>query len=133
MRAEPAGTSCVERKTRQRDAIKEVMLHTVRPLGPQEILDAAAGSVPNLGIATVYRAIKELLAEGFLSKVEMPGEPARYERADLKHHHHFHCRSCGKVYDIAGCPGNLANAAPKGFKVESHELLLFGVCDRCGK
>ncbi|MCZ7646863.1 MAG: transcriptional repressor [Planctomycetota bacterium] len=123
----------MERKTRQREAIRNAMQNTSRPLGPQEILAATKGVVPDIGIATIYRALKELVAEGWLRKVELPGEPARYERSDLKHHHHFHCRTCGKVYDIDGCSGELSKLTPKGFRVETHEILLFGLCAQCAR
>lgn len=48
---------------------------------PREVLDEARGNVPNMGIATVYRTVKALVEEGWLSPVEMLGQPQRYERA----------------------------------------------------
>ncbi len=109
------------------------MAETNRPLEVNEIHGMAREKVSNLGIATVYRALKDLVEEGWLKKVELPGQAVFYERSDLKHHHHFHCRSCGKVYDISTCPGTLASAAPQGFKVEDHELVLYGQCAVCRK
>ena len=71
----------MERRTRQRAALKEAIERAARPLTPQEILEAGQAVVPGLGIATVYRNVKALLAEGWLQKVEMPGSADRYERA----------------------------------------------------
>ncbi|MGE0495064.1 MAG: Fur family transcriptional regulator [Vulcanimicrobiota bacterium] len=119
------------RSTRQRSAIREAIKAAGRPLCTDEILQLARQEVPNLGIATVYRAVKALLDERWLHAVELPGQTTLYERAGLGHHHHFHCRQCGKVYDIDGCPGNLGRLVPEGFQLEDHDLTLYGRCDAC--
>ncbi|ANM29350.1 Fur family transcriptional regulator [Acidobacteria bacterium Mor1] len=121
----------MQRQTNQRDAIRRVFEASARPLSPQEILREARREVPGLGIATVYRAVKTLTTSGFLSPVELPGAPARYERAGKQHHHHFHCRSCDRVYDVDACPGAIGKLSPEGFELESHEIVLYGRCDRC--
>jgi Fur family ferric uptake transcriptional regulator len=95
------------------------------------VLELAQGKVARLGIATVYRNLKALESEGWLAPVSLPGQPVHYERSGLRHHHHFHCRACGKVYDVNDCPGNIKRLAPKGFTVENHELTLYGVCRNC--
>ena len=119
------------RHTRQRDAIHSAFAAAGRPLSPQEALELARRTVPQLGIATVYRSIARLLADGTLVSVELPGSPSRYELAGLSHHHHFHCGSCGRVYDLPGCPGNMERLIPSGFKLERHELVLYGNCAGC--
>ena len=107
-----------------------VVSRYVRDLG-QEILEAAQSEVPRLGIATVYRNVRALLEEGWLQVVDLPGAPSRYEMADKDHHHHFHCRSCDSVYDIEDCPGSLKELTPRGYRLESHEIILYGLCSGC--
>ncbi len=121
----------MERNTAQRRAIRQVFLDTDRPLSTAEVLAAAQAHARGLGIATVYRAIKSLLAERFLVTVELPGEPARYEVAGKDHHHHFLCKRCGKMYEVEGCPKNLLAMVPQGFQLEGHDVLLYGACDKC--
>ena len=77
------------RKTKQRDAVRAILEGAQRPLSVDELLKAASRRVKGLGVATVYRAVGALVAEGWIETVEIPGEPARYERADKGHHHHF--------------------------------------------
>jgi Fur family ferric uptake transcriptional regulator len=84
-------------------------------------------------MATVYRSVKSLVESGEVVAVELPGEPARYEAAGKHHHHHFHCRTCKKVYEVEGCPGELDALVPKGFELESHELVLYGRCLACNR
>lgn len=119
------------RRTRQRDAIWQVLEQAARPLGPQEMLDLAQSEVPGLGIATVYRNIKTLVSEGRLRVVELPGAPDRYEVAGKHHHHHFHCRSCDKVFEVETCSGDFDAITPAGFELEDHEITLYGLCSLC--
>lgn len=121
----------MERITRQRNSIYSVIEAAARPLLPVEIHTAAQVEVPALGIATVYRGIKQLIEAGEIQVVELPGEPARYELTGHKHHHHFQCKSCQRVFDVHACPGDMQKLAPKGFTVEGHELTLYGLCSEC--
>ncbi len=121
----------MERSTRQRDAIKSVIDSAQRPLSPQEILESAKAQVAGLGMATVYRNLKSLVESSSLVVVSLPGESARYESAGHKHHHHFHCTGCNKVFDVHQCLGKMLNLAPAGFTVERHELTLYGTCAQC--
>lgn len=119
------------RKTDQKSAIRETIEVAERPLTAQEICDEAQGLVPGLGIATVYRNVKNLCATGWLRAVELPGEPARYEQAEMDHHHHFQCDDCGRVFDVHGCPGGVRDILPRGFQLRSHEIVMYGRCDAC--
>jgi Fur family ferric uptake transcriptional regulator len=121
----------IQRETRQRRAIRKTFEETGHPLSPKELLDAAREHVDGLGIATVYRNLKSLQDDGWIVPVDLPGEPSRYEIAGKDHHHHFHCRSCDRVYEVDGCPGNLRSVTPEGFQLESHEFVLYGLCEAC--
>ena len=120
-----------ERSTRQRHAILSAIRESGRPLLPNEVLEIARVDAPGVGIATVYRNLKSMLEEGVVQLVNLPGENSRYELRDMPHHHHFLCRQCGRVFDIAGCPGSLDALAPPGFVTDGHELTLYGRCAEC--
>jgi Fur family ferric uptake transcriptional regulator len=123
----------MERSTRQGTAIRAAIEREGRPLSPQEVLEAARGEVPSLGIATVYRNLKDLLESGEIGLVALPGESPRYEsrQAAGHHHHHFRCDRCGRVFDVQGCGGLSGIAVPPGFAVQRHEITLYGVCAEC--
>ncbi|HVR52587.1 MAG TPA: transcriptional repressor [Pseudorhodoferax sp.] len=121
----------MERTTRQRDAIRQALVQAGRPLLPTEILAAAQVEVPALGIATVYRNLKQLAEAGEVQSVELPGEAPRFEAGGHHHHHHFSCTVCQRVFDVHACPGDMQKLAPAGFQVERHELTLYGRCDEC--
>ncbi|MCC6953760.1 MAG: transcriptional repressor [Deltaproteobacteria bacterium] len=119
------------RNTKQRDAIRSAFEREDRPLSPEEVLALAKEESTQIGIATIYRSIKGLVAEGWLTTVELVGEPPRYERSGKHHHHHFRCRICNKVYDLEGCLGHLDRLVPQGFRVEDHHIILDGTCATC--
>ncbi|MHC5025853.1 MAG: Fur family transcriptional regulator [Planctomycetota bacterium] len=123
------------RSTRQRDAIEGALAGAGRPLSPKEVLDAARFAVPTLGMATVYRNLARLLEDGAIVPVNLPGEVARYELrcAAENHHHHFRCNRCDAVFDVDGCPRNLAALVPDGFELLDHDIVLYGLCAGCVK
>jgi Fur family ferric uptake transcriptional regulator len=121
----------MERRTRQHQAIYDVIVTADRPLLAQEILTLAADSVPQLSIATVYRNLKTLQEDGTIKTIQLPGQNPRYELAAHAHHHYFQCRECERVFDIEACPGKLEKLAPSGFMVEDHEIILYGRCGEC--
>ncbi len=121
------------RTTQQRTAIREAFERADRPLSPAEALEVAQESVPGLGIATIYRNVKALVEENWLAEVLLPGAPSRYEVAGKHHHHHFRCRVCDRVFDVDACPPDLRALTPSGFKLESHDITLFGRCATCAR
>lgn len=120
----------MERSTKQRAAIQDALSKLGRPLLPQELLAEAQRSVPSLSLATVYRNIKDLVAEGLVDVVSLPSATDRYE-IHKHHHHHFHCNSCQQVTDIDACPGDLSKLMPKGYTLEAHQITLYGTCPAC--
>jgi Fur family ferric uptake transcriptional regulator len=120
------------RDTQQKRAIRSAIDRAGRPMSPKEVLDSAVHQSPGLGIATVYRTLKSGVDSGWLTQVELPGEPPRYETTGKHHHHHFHCRRCDRVFEIEGCPDEQLRAlTPPGFSLESHEIVLYGLCAEC--
>lgn len=120
----------MERSTRQRNAIRDVLAESERPLLAQEVLTLAQTAVPSLGIATVYRTLKTLVNEESLQIVALPGDNPRFEFSHT-HHHHFCCEQCKQVFDIHACPGDFSRLVPAGFSVLKHELNLYGLCSQC--
>lgn len=119
-------------QTRQREAIREVLEVSDRPLSPQEVLEAAQAAIPRLGLATVYRNLKSLHEEGWLVAVDSIGETRRYERAGKEHHGHYHCCNCDRVFDLTGCAARaVSKTVPKGFTIERHEVVVHGRCADC--
>ena len=121
----------MERSTRQRQVIESVLAQAERPLTPQELLLEAQRELPRLGIATVYRSLRDGQDAGTIHSVEVQGATVRYEVSSHGHHHHFHCTACAKIFEVHACPGDLQHLAPPGFQVSGHDLTLRGICHDC--
>jgi Fur family transcriptional regulator, ferric uptake regulator len=117
--------------TRQKVILGELFETSRRPLTAREICRQAKRRVPSLGLATVYRTLRQFVAEGLIRVVEIPGAPPHYESAALHHHHFFLCQACKQVFDLVGCVRGLTSLVPDGFSVQQHEIVLYGRCSEC--
>jgi Fur family ferric uptake transcriptional regulator len=120
-----------ERKTRQKQAIRNAFEGSARPLSVEEAFAAAQRDVRGLGMATVYRTIRSLVEGGWLHAIDVPGSGTLYELADKGHHHHFACAPCRRVFELEGCDGDLRVKLPRGFRASGHDVTIFGTCANC--
>ncbi len=127
-----SGERTGERDTRQRRAIRAAFERAGRPLSTDEVHAAAGRDSAGLGKATVYRSIRSLLEDGWLTGVDVPGMGTVYEVAGKRHHHHFACERCARVFELDGCTSEVKTKLPRGFRASGHEVTVFGTCDRCG-
>ncbi|PTN37344.1 Fur family transcriptional regulator [Desulfonatronum sp. SC1] len=121
----------MKRKTQQRQAIQSVLGKAMGPLTIPEIHREALRYSPGLGIATVYRTVRDMLEQCAILQIGIPGEIPRYEDAHRSHHHFFQCRVCSRVFEVHECPTDLHRLVPEGFELEDHEVFLFGRCKDC--
>lgn len=120
------------RQTRQREAILKALAEAGRPLTVGELHQLATAHCPDVGLRTVYRNIREMVAEGKLVGVDYPGQPLRYEAVSpAGHHPHFICRACNKVYQLEVDIPDVSIKAPEGFTIEGEEVVFYGRCPAC--
>lgn len=117
--------------TRQKQVLGEVFGRAKGPLTAGEICQEARKEIPSLGIATVYRAIRQFLSAGQVRAVEIPGAAPHYESAGRDHHHFFVCQECKRLFELMGCVRGVRALAPNGFRVQEHEIVLYGACASC--
>lgn len=92
--------------------------------------------LPEVGRATVYRALEQLEGLGLIQRVDVKGDAAGFERVDPggHHHHHIVCEQCGRVvaFEDDGLEkAILALAERPDFDVSSHDVTLRGECVTC--
>ena len=102
----------------------------------QEIFDGIRADGRPVGIASVYRALDQLVELELVQRVELGDGIARFEpsHVDGKHHHHLVCDACGKVEPFAdpGLEQALEDAARRlDYRMQAHEVVLHGRCDGC--
>jgi Fur family ferric uptake transcriptional regulator len=102
----------------------------------QEIFDGIRGQGGRVGIASVYRALEQLVDLRLVQRVELGDGIARFEPSHLdgEHHHHLVCDDCGKVepFSDPGLEQALERAASRlDVGLRAHEVVLHGNCDDC--
>ena len=121
------------RKTRQREAILSAIEEAGRPLTVEEIHAQGRKKSPRLGLRTVYRQIRGMVSEGALVGLDYPGQPTRYEQVDGRHHPHFICSRCRKMYDFEMEAPNVSYTPPPGFTILGEEVIFYGTCPDCAE
>jgi Fur family ferric uptake transcriptional regulator len=119
-----------------RRAVIELLAEQDCCLTAQEIFDRLRASGRRVGIASVYRVLDLLAAEGLVHRIELGAGTARFEpaRPGGEHHHHLVCDTCGKVEAFED-PG-LERAIHRledmsGYAVAGHDVVLHGACRDC--
>ena len=88
--------------------------------------------LPRVSLATVYRNLRRLAAEGFL--VERAGADGLRFDGNTGHHDHFTCVACRRVFDVPAANGAGARqrvAVRTGFEVLDHRIEFYGLCAGC--
>jgi Fe2+ or Zn2+ uptake regulation protein len=119
------------RVTPQRRAVLGAFGPEAGHLTADEVYERARTEVPELARATVYNALGELVRTGLLRAVEGLGA-VRYDSNLDTSHHHFRCRSCGRLFDVHPRAADQIELDDGGFTVERVQILVEGTCRECG-
>lgn len=120
--------------TQQRILILEVVRMGPSHFTAQEVFEIVSEKNPDIGFATVYRFLKKLSEQSFVTEVRMGGMPARYEWAAKDHHDHLTCTRCSSIVEFENQKiEDLQEkiAVQHGFKLTHHVLELYGLCGEC--
>jgi Fur family ferric uptake transcriptional regulator len=106
-------------------------------LSAVEIEDMLRASGRATGRASIYRVLELLIEHGLVERVAVGDGQARFERLHPSgaHHHHLVCEQCGALvaFDDPGLEHAIDRLSERlGIRVESHDVLLRGACERCG-
>lgn len=122
--------------TAQRLDILEVVRSGPRHFTAQDVFESVAKRNADIGFATVYRFLRTLADQKYVTEVRMGGMPARYEWAAKDHHDHLSCSVCGKIVEFENSEIERLQekvALQFGFLLTSHILELYGICPSCRK
>jgi Fur family ferric uptake transcriptional regulator len=123
------------RPTRQRAALAEALAGAEEFRSAQEIHSALSSSGTAVGLATVYRNLQAMAADGEVDVIRTPDGEAVYRACVSEaHHHHLVCRSCGLTVEVTGDAAERwaeAVAAEHGFSQVRHTMEIDGLCARC--
>ena len=88
----------------------------------------------DIGLATVYRVLMQFEQAGILLRSQFDGGKAVFELNDGDHHDHLICTNCGRVVEFSDAEIEKRQhrvAKENGFTLESHNMMLYGICPKC--
>jgi Fur family peroxide stress response transcriptional regulator len=128
---EQAGWRC----TRQRAAVFAFLCSTKAHPTAEQIYGAVRRCIPNISLATVYKALDALVDARLAAKFANGEGPARYD-ANGEAHYHLRCLKTGEIRDLPlpydpNLPEKLdpeliERLRQEGFHVTGHRLELVG-------
>ncbi len=121
------------KRSKQRDAILEVVKNTKTHPTADWVYEEVKKIIPNISLGTVYRNLSKLSDENIITKLGLGTEAEHFDgNTDL--HYHVMCTDCGGIYDIEAEPLEMLNQwASKLYKGEiyKHSTIFFGRCEKC--
>ena len=89
--------------------------------------------IPNISLGTVYRNLNLLADTGEILRLQV-GDKTDHFDYDTSPHHHFVCKKCGAVMDLA-MPSidSVMETAALGFNgtIEGYDIYFYGTCEAC--
>ena len=127
----------VSRSTRQRTAIAAAMDDLDTFLSAQDIHALLRERGAKVGLSTVYRNLQAMADRGELDAVRRSDGEVIYRKCVTDdHHHHVVCRRCGYSVEIENEDlerWTQRAARRHNFSDVTHDLEIFGLCERCSK
>ena len=122
--------------TPQRLAIVNILSRSEGHPNVEMIYEHLQDDFPTMSLATVYRNIMLLKSLGEVLEIGLPDGSNRYDGNKPDPHPHVICVQCKKIIDpdLATLKDMTEEVADEtGFKILTHRLDFFGVCDDCQK
>ncbi len=121
------------RHTAQRAAVYRYLRSVSTHPTADDIFTQVREVLPDISLATVYKALEAFVEAGLARKLTLGGGPARYDgRTD--DHDHVRCLKCGTVCDVVGShDADLIQGLKGGddFEIIDYRLELLGYCPSC--
>ncbi|TQJ51269.1 Fur family transcriptional regulator [Phycicoccus sp. SLBN-51] len=122
------------RPTRQRAAVASVLADVEEFRSAQELHALLREAGEKVGLATVYRTLQQMAADGSIDMLRTAEGEAVYRACSTGHHHHLVCRECGRTVEVEGpAVERWATKVSEehGFRDVQHTLEIFGTCADC--
>jgi Fur family ferric uptake transcriptional regulator len=123
--------------TLPRVKILDILKHSARHhLSAEDIYKVLLANGDEIGLATVYRVLTQFEGVGLVCRHHFEGGQSVFELNRGGHHDHLVCVKCGAVAEFVDDmieKRQQAIAREKGFRIEDHSLVIYGVCAACQK
>lgn len=121
--------------SRQREQILEIFLKMEHHPTINDLYVRIKKKNPEIGLATVYRAMKVICDAGLARETDFGDGIKRYEHEyGHEHHDHLVCVKCGKIIEVMNPEIEKLQselAKKHNFTALSHRMQIFGTCKAC--
>lgn len=90
-------------------------------------------TLPEIGLATVYRNLNSFVDAGVLRRITNIGDADRYDFR-VENHNHAFCVKCKGITDFNYKPDARIDKMLEsefGFQPQSHSYMVNGICEKC--
>lgn len=120
----------------QREYVLKVLFENRGHLNADELLSKVKSMYKvKMGIATVYRILNLLEDLNIVKSISITGQDFKVYELNLKpHHDHMVCIKCNSIVEFFDAELERIQelvALEKGFKLQSHTMMLYGICKKC--
>lgn len=110
--------------------------HAHDHLDAEQIYKRLNEDTTNVSLASIYRALSQLVEAHLLCGVAFGDGRMAYELNDGKRHDHLVCTACGSVREFSDADMEARQQAVADsfeFVLARRPLVLYGLCPECGK
>lgn len=121
------------RLTPQRKMILSVIQSACYHPTAEQIFSLVKKRLPAISMGTVYRNLDILTQQGEIHRIDIPGEPVRFD-ADRKNKAYFVCKNKGVIYDLKIDAKKLKSLIQCNCidSIDDFHILLFGISKNIG-
>ncbi len=122
------------RTTRQQLAVSRQLDRAPDFVSAQELHSRLRDEGTTVGLATVYRTLQAMAADGEVDMLRTDDGEAVYRRCSPSHHHHLVCRECGRTVEVEGQVVERWTdqvSREHGFSDVDHVVEIVGTCSDC--
>lgn len=95
-----------------------------------EIFLALTTDIPSLSRGTVYNTLHTLVEAGLIHEVDIDETGKRYD-ITLANHGHFHCASCGTIFNFTINLDQVPTVGLDQFEITHRNITFKGLCPNC--
>ena len=98
-----------------------------------EMYESIKKEHPSISLATVYKNVNILREHGIVIEINVPNGKMKYDYLSVPHIHMV-CTECKKIVEFFDAELEKLQedvALSNGFTLQSHNMLLYGVCKEC--
>jgi Fur family transcriptional regulator, ferric uptake regulator len=123
----------VAASTDRQQLLLEQLKQAERELSGQDLHALLRQGPQPMGLATVYRHLRQLQQRGLIRCRHLPSGEALFAPVE-RDEHHLTCVDCGATLVLEHCPMHnveLHGDQAEGFQLLFHTLEFFGLCSHC--